>query len=136
MGKSPPPKPSHDSPTASAERALIGVRLDEEMLRLHRLEAERVEAKARVEALRGELGTFGLDRDVESGGPSNPPRTAFEKVMLFRQLFRGREDLMRPTSSSVSSLSSSARWLAGASCGTRKPVRYHFDGAIGSTSSA
>ena len=93
MGKSPPPKPSHDSPTASAERALIGARLDEEMLRLHRLEAERVEAKARVEALRGELGTFALDRDVESGGPTNPPRTAFEKVMLFRQLFRGREDL-------------------------------------------
>ena len=93
MGKSSSPKPSHDSPTASAERALIGARLDEAMVRLHRLEAERVEAKARVEALRGELGTFALDRDVESGGPTNPPRTAFEKVMLFRQLFRGREDL-------------------------------------------
>jgi len=56
------------------------------MLRLHRLEAERVEAKARVEALRGELGTFALDRDVESGGPTNPRRTAFEKVMLFPRL--------------------------------------------------
>lgn len=77
MGKSLPPKPPDDAPTVSIERALINAKLNEEMSRLRRLEAEQVEAKARVAALRGELAA---DRSRDSGDPTSPPRTAREKV--------------------------------------------------------
>jgi superfamily II DNA or RNA helicase len=93
MGQSSPPNPPHESPTTAAERALIEGKLEDELSRLRRLEAEHVAAKERVEALRFELGSVSADRKEGSASPAKPPRTALEKVSLFRQLFRGREDL-------------------------------------------
>jgi len=93
MGKPPPPKPAIETPTASGERALVRAKLDEEVSRLRRLEAEQAEAKARVASLRGELDALAEGPAGEPNGSSTPPRSSREKVALFRQLFRGREDL-------------------------------------------
>jgi superfamily II DNA or RNA helicase len=93
MGKSPPPKPAIETPTASGVRALVRAKLDEEVSRLRRLEAEQAEAKVRVASLRGELDTLAEGPTGEANGSSTPPRSSREKVALFRQLFRGREDL-------------------------------------------
>jgi hypothetical protein len=93
MGKSPPRKPAIETPTASGERALVRAKIDVEVSRLRRLEAEQAEAKARVASLRGELDTLAEGPTGEPKGSSTPPRSSREKVALFRQLFRGREDL-------------------------------------------
>lgn len=72
----------------------------EEEARLARIEKERAEVFARLQALKGRLA-------VEDSAPSSPkpilsdslplqfkvPSTSAEKVALFRSLFRGREDV-------------------------------------------
>jgi superfamily II DNA or RNA helicase len=63
-----------------------------EEARVARLEDERRLAQGRLDALRGELaarGTLPPDRLL----PLIRPETSAEKVSLFRQLFRGRDDL-------------------------------------------
>jgi len=62
------------------------------------LESEHAEAKVRVAALRTQLaelneGSVVLSRIQSDGLAPTPPRSSAEKVRLFRQLFRGREDL-------------------------------------------
>jgi superfamily II DNA or RNA helicase len=65
--------------------------------RLEALEAEQVEARARLAALQSELTSLGDPADT--GGDSPPetigrvPETPAEKVRLFRSLFRGRPDV-------------------------------------------
>ncbi|HWZ89845.1 MAG TPA: DEAD/DEAH box helicase family protein [Polyangiaceae bacterium] len=96
MGKSPPPTPSRDSPAAAAERALIKTKLDQEEARLRLLEVEREEAKARLAALRSGLAALDegpVPQRQSSGSRTAAPQSSQEKVTLFRQLFRGREDL-------------------------------------------
>jgi uncharacterized protein involved in type VI secretion and phage assembly len=51
----PPPAPSRHS---AAERAMIKTKLDEEEARIRRLRVEHEEAKARLVALRSELGAL------------------------------------------------------------------------------
>jgi superfamily II DNA or RNA helicase len=71
--------------------------LEEEEAHLHRLEVQRVEAKARVAALRAEISTREVEpaspREVASVPPSTGPRSPADKIALFRRLFRGREDV-------------------------------------------
>ena len=87
--------PDGDERTASARD--LAKALEEEEAHLHRLEVQRVEAKARVAALRAEISTREVEpaspREVASVPPSTGPRSPAEKIALFRRLFRGREDV-------------------------------------------
>lgn len=85
-----------DVPTASDARAALVATIDEEDGRLRRLTAAHAEAKTHVAALRAKLTA--LDQAPatprESSGPlAASPGSPAEKVKLFRQLFRGRDDL-------------------------------------------
>jgi superfamily II DNA or RNA helicase len=65
---------------------------------LSRLEAEGEQARARLAALRVELASLahaepGIRVHLQTKLPQPAPRTAEEKVGLFRQLFRGRADV-------------------------------------------
>jgi hypothetical protein len=65
---------------------------------LSRLEAQQGQARTRLAALREELASHGQPepgiRVLVPAGPSQPvPRDPEEKVRLFRQLFRGRQDI-------------------------------------------
>ncbi len=78
------------------ERLRLATAIKEESARLRRLEAERAEVKARIEALRAQVTAL----DVPRASRPQPlttsdatPRSPIEKVKLFRGLFRGREDL-------------------------------------------
>jgi hypothetical protein len=67
-----------------------------EEARVARLEDERRLAQGRLDALRGELaalGTLPSGRLLPLIPESARPETSAEKVTLFRQLFRGRDDL-------------------------------------------
>ncbi|HEY1533089.1 MAG TPA: hypothetical protein VGF76_03700, partial [Polyangiaceae bacterium] len=89
----PPPAPSRHS---AAERARIKTKLDEEEARIRRLGVEHEEAKARLAALRSGLAALDegpVQHPESSSSGTAKPHSALEKVTLFRQLFRGREDL-------------------------------------------
>lgn len=90
-----PPRSRPCADAQSGERATLVETIDEEERRLRRLEEERAQAIARLAALRGRLAA--LDRastHPKSSDPiATPPRAPAEKVKLFRQLFRGRDDL-------------------------------------------
>lgn len=78
------------------ERASLANALEEEEARLRRLEVERAEAKARADALRAKLAALdapSLAPPEPSGLLAAPPQSPADKVRLFRQLFRGRDDL-------------------------------------------
>jgi superfamily II DNA or RNA helicase len=93
---SPPPPRADDAPVAAPERAALAATLAEEEARRRRLELEHAEAKERVDALRAELAALGqpaTERAANTGSIATPPRSPAEKVRLFRQLFRGRDDL-------------------------------------------
>ncbi|MFO0567119.1 MAG: hypothetical protein U0263_15730 [Polyangiaceae bacterium] len=78
------------------ERASLANALEEEEARLRRLEAERAEAKARADALRAKFAALDapcLARPEPSELLATPPQSPADKVKLFRQLFRGRDDL-------------------------------------------
>ncbi len=84
-----------NSKSPPRRRTLEGEIAKEEMS-LRRLEAEQVEAKARLSALQNDLAAL----DVAPAPVREPvtsladgPRTPADKVKLFRQLFRGRPDL-------------------------------------------
>ncbi len=84
------------SESSQPERATLADALEEEEGRLRRLEAERAAAKARADALRAQLAA--LDEAPVVGGETATtsvpaPRSPAEKVKLFRQLFRGRDDV-------------------------------------------
>jgi len=82
--------------TVQKQRDLIGEIRQAEAL-LIRLEAEREAARTRLAELRAELGAEEAGADtcasLPDRLPSPLPRTAEEKVRLFRQLFRGRADV-------------------------------------------
>ena len=95
MSEPPSSKPD-DVLAVSPERAALAATVDEEEARLRRLEAEDAEAKERVDTLRAKL--VALDqpptvRAASDGLTAMPPRSAAQKVDLFRQLFRGRDDV-------------------------------------------
>ena len=78
------------------ERASLANALDQEEALLRRLEAERADAKARADALRARLAALDAAPVVRTGTATAPdarPRSPTEKMTLFRQLFRGRDDL-------------------------------------------
>jgi hypothetical protein len=78
------------------ERASLANALEEEEARLRRLETERADAKVRADALRSRLAALDeapmVRRDTVTALATAPPSPA-EKVLLFRQLFRGRDDV-------------------------------------------
>jgi hypothetical protein len=85
-----PPPPLHDA------RVALEAALEQEEARVRRLESERAETTARVAQIRAELDTRAQRSVVPSdGSPAapTPPRSPAEKVKLFRELFRGRDDL-------------------------------------------
>jgi hypothetical protein len=96
MSDSPRPKgPTHDA-AASSERAALEAMLAEEEARGQLLEAERASVRDRVGVLRAKLASRDSPPAAhpENGAPArSPPRSAAEKVKLFRELFRGRDDL-------------------------------------------
>ena len=79
-----------------AERATLAAALEEEEAQLRRLDAERVDTKARADALRAQITAMAA---APAAGPhpvltSAPaPRSPVEKVGLFGRLFRGRDDV-------------------------------------------
>ncbi len=84
------------SESTPPERARLAAALAEEEERLRRLSAERADAEARAEALRARLAAVDQapsHRRQPAETRAVAPRSPAEKVMLFRQLFRGREDL-------------------------------------------
>jgi hypothetical protein len=84
------------APPTSPERAALAATINEEEARRRRLEAEHIEAKARVAALRAKLATVDQARVAHPESRSSfaaVPRSPADKVKLFRRLFRGRDDL-------------------------------------------
>jgi superfamily II DNA or RNA helicase len=78
------------------ERVKLANALHEEELRLGRLEAERADAKARADLLRAQLAALDAAPVVRSETVAtsvSAPCSPTEKVKLFRQFFRGRDDL-------------------------------------------
>ena len=78
------------------ERASLAAALEEEEARLRRLDAERVNAKARADALRAQIAAMAaapVARSHPRSGSALVPQSPNEKVELFRQLFRGRDDV-------------------------------------------
>ncbi len=78
------------------ERASLASALEEEEALLRRLETERAEAKARADALRAQLAALDVAPMVRGDtvtALTMAPRSPAEKVLLFRQLFRGRDDV-------------------------------------------
>ena len=76
-------------------RITLEASVEDEEARVRRLEGERADAAARLAVLRAQLAA--LDDPpgarAELGRLAQSPRSPAEKVKLFRQLFRGREDL-------------------------------------------
>jgi superfamily II DNA or RNA helicase len=81
------------SETAPTTRAAIAAALAQEEARLRRLEAERAQAAARAESLRAELAALDAPARALPILTTEAPQSSAEKVTLFRQLFRGREDV-------------------------------------------
>ena len=81
----------------AGKEELIGEVAKAEAL-LSRLEAEQEQARTRLAALRAELAAQGqaepgIRVHLPATLPQPVPRSPAEKVRLFRQLFRGREDV-------------------------------------------
>jgi hypothetical protein len=86
------------SESGPRERANLATALANEEARLRRLEVERADAAARADALRAELATLDepsavRGETVAATTTTTASRSPTEKVKLFRQLFRGRDDL-------------------------------------------
>jgi hypothetical protein len=87
---------SGESPPSHGGRAELEAALEQEEARLRKLEKEKADAAAHAAELRAKLNAL----DVRSGviteqhrPAAAAPRSPTEKVRLFRQLFRGRDDL-------------------------------------------
>jgi hypothetical protein len=76
------------SESGPPERASLANALQEEEARLRRPEAERADAKARADAREAPLV-----RSESVAASAAAPLSPTEKAKLFRQLFRGRDDL-------------------------------------------
>jgi superfamily II DNA or RNA helicase len=81
-----------------SDRASLTKAIDDVEANLRRLESEHTQAQARLDKLRAQLAE--LDARHQDPPKQNiikpsqsTPRTAAEKVELFRQLFRGRSDI-------------------------------------------
>jgi hypothetical protein len=85
------------SASTPSEGASLAAVLEEEEARLRRLEAECAEAKVRITALRAQstaADAAPVGRALPIVAPTTTaPQSPIEKVKLFRQIFRGREDL-------------------------------------------
>ena len=92
--KAPGEKPSRNRPVTAPRDPLV-TELAKAESDLERIEAQRTAAKARIATLRNELATLDpAPRPVVPEPLSGlAPRTPADKVKLFRQLFRGRQDL-------------------------------------------
>ena len=81
--------------TTSGRADLLSA-LEVEENRRRQLQSELAKAEARVAAIRTDLGALGAPRPVAScevAATTAQPRSPSEKVRLFRELFRGREDV-------------------------------------------
>ena len=74
--------------------------LRKEEARLAALEAEQTDSRRRLEILRREFASLGVEPEIRVHLPlvieAPAPPTPTEKVKLFRTLFRGREELCIP----------------------------------------
>lgn len=97
MSRTKPDGSDRGTEDSRARDALVGA-INEEEARLRQLETELTEAKVRLGALRAKLAALDAERKLpvrpRAAAPSaSAPRTAADKVKLFRQLFRGRRDV-------------------------------------------
>ena len=84
-------------PEQRALREELREAIDQEEIRLARLEAEQADSRRRLAALRAEFVSLGVEPQIRVQLPvaidAPVPRTPADKVKLFRSLFRGREDV-------------------------------------------
>lgn len=80
------------------DRAELVAALEAEERRRRQLEAELAEAEARVAALHRDLSNVPSGALAADDAKVAAPRSPAEKLRLFRQLFRGREDVYPTTS--------------------------------------
>jgi hypothetical protein len=95
-------------------RAGIEAALAEEEARLGLLDVERTGAIARAEALRAELTALEAAPPIRAAAIATAaaaPHSAAEKVKLFRELFRGRDDVYSPMHTAASCVGSHC-WAA------------------------
>jgi hypothetical protein len=88
--------PSVPSNAGPHERPVLAAAIAEEEARIRRLEAEHIDAKARLTELRAKVAALDeppVARLEPSRSLATAPRSPVEKVKLFRGLFRGRDDL-------------------------------------------
>jgi hypothetical protein len=89
-------RPTHSNLQVPSHESLMQALVQEEQC-LARLRAETALAQARIEALKAELASVSGKHPVRVQSPALPPTpmptSSVEKVALFRQLFRGREDV-------------------------------------------
>jgi len=79
---------------SKVDRDALSTEIAETEATLRKLELSRVEAEARLHALRAALAEIDEQESENAPVVSTPgPQTPAEKVKLFRQLFRGRPDL-------------------------------------------
>lgn len=81
---------------SSRRRELVAA-IAEEEAHLARIEAEQAAARSRLQGLRAQLASLGIEPTIRVRlrlAASTPaPNTRADKVRLFRSLFRGREDV-------------------------------------------
>ena len=84
------------TPRLSRRETLLDA-IEKEQELLARLEREQSQGRTRLATLRSELALFGPDPEIRVHLQLQPalptPRTPADKVKLFRQLFRGRDDV-------------------------------------------
>ncbi len=85
------------SSAQDASRDAIRDAIAQEDALLVTLEAQQDESRHRLTALRAELAAFNAEPEIQVRPPraieAPIPRTATDKIRLFRSLFRGREDI-------------------------------------------
>jgi hypothetical protein len=108
----------HRDSSAPKDEALVDAIAKEEE-HLARLESEQAHARARLDALRADLGGVTPERRPPPHLPVLPngpvPQSPADKVTLFRQLFRGRQDVY-PTRFVSRATRRSARTSSSAGC--------------------
>ena len=90
-------EPGTATPTHPDRRDVLSGEIARQEARLAELGRERESIQARLEALKVEQASFGVEPAVRvylpSAAPGLIPVTHAEKVSLFRSLFRGRDDV-------------------------------------------
>jgi hypothetical protein len=89
--------PSDQRADPPSRRADLLQEIAQQEAGLARLEADRANARRRLDALQAELAALGAQTEVSVRLPdavdARIPKTSPEKVKLFRSLFRGRQDV-------------------------------------------